>query len=352
MSRRSLTTETPFTQTIRTPKRQRGLSMPAVHPTSKRRIVGRPGRGPESIVDQEIIASLEPRKDLPAELIHSVLQMIECALGGRIVAVDPATPQAFSKFVGPGTNDSKRFIPFRHQDHWVLGVLSANEDVLRVFDSQPSRQTRQTIKAMVASSTPSPPLQIAFESPLLQEAEEDSGVLLLVAALYLSLDMPVSQDADAAFWREILRVLVMPLSDNELRVVQTHVLGQPLVLPCSPEKMTIPGCDISIGNFGPTITPAQASDLVDHIRTEAAATHQRIEAAMSSVSSALELFTHLEIRARDRCQQEIGEIGKDVIDCVVRLYKSKITCQSVQESETSGLTVLSSFVQKLAAFHR
>ncbi|KAK2006502.1 hypothetical protein LZ32DRAFT_651758 [Colletotrichum eremochloae] len=297
-----------------------------------------------NLLNAESLQSIRSGHSLPSDVIYAALHIIECAVGAKVVVVDPTTPQACNRFAGsPGT---RRLIPLCHDGHWVLGVLGANQEVLRVYDPQPSLANRTAIKDKVTiSSTPFPP-KVKFTAPLLQDTEEDSGVLLLVSAFYISLDREVPQDVDITFWREVLRVLLMPLPAEEIVLTQTY--GQPLVLESHHETISIPGSSINIGEIPTTLTPIEVSALLDKLHAEVLATCHKVGTAALSASSALDVVTALRDVAGARCQEEVGNVEVDIVASLIRLNRLKKACEEAYEGTKGVQIILSKILGRLA----
>ncbi|KAK1973846.1 hypothetical protein LZ30DRAFT_742281 [Colletotrichum cereale] len=332
-------------------KRPRSPDTATQHPAPKRQpdlLASTSADEPRNILDAESLQSIQFGHGLPSDVIYAALHIVECAVGAKVVVVDPATPQAYCRFAGsPGTH---HLIPLCHEGHWVLGVLGANQEVLRVYDPQPSLANRKAIKDKVAiSSAPSPPPEVKFTAPLLQDAEEDSGVLLIVSALYVTLGRQVPQDVDPTLWREVLRVLLMPLSAQETVLAHTYVLEQPLVLESHHEKISVPGGSINVGEISTTLTPAEVLALLDVLHAEALATCQRVDTAAISASSVLDVVTALRNFAEARCQQEGGNIGVDVIGSLIRLNRLKGACEEARECMKEVQVTLSKILGRLSA---
>ncbi|KAK1992486.1 hypothetical protein LX36DRAFT_732408 [Colletotrichum falcatum] len=301
-----------FTSKDRGAKRSRSPDT-AQHPTPKRLNFRRPANSEVgTLLSKEALSPLESGFGLSREVIHAALYIIECAVGSRLAIVDPTTPRAFRECIGePGT---QHLIPVSHKDHWLLGVMGVNRDVLLVYDPQPSSENRRVVMEKVASSI-SPTPKVKFDSPLLQDKEEDSGLLLIASAFYVSASLEVPQDADPTFWRSMVRMLLAPSSEDEASVVQTYRTGQPLLPRCDPEQAAVAGGDIDIGQVAPCLTPTKALGLCRKLRSEAFAARRRVKLAASSASSLLGAVAALERRGRIRCQQGAGA---DIVESLVR----------------------------------
>ncbi|KAK2037233.1 hypothetical protein LZ31DRAFT_182654 [Colletotrichum somersetense] len=209
------------------------------------------------LLTKEDIQPLGSGYGLSREIVRAALRVIECAIGSQLAIVDPATPQAFKRFTGrPG---KQHLIPLLHEDHWSLGVMGANQDVLRVYDPQPSPENCRVVEEKVAGSSPAP--QVIFIAPLLQDREEDSGLLLILSVFYVSVGLQLPQDADLTFWRTVVHMILTPSSEDEVGVVQSYRIGQPLVLRSNPDPVAITGGNIDIGQVSLPLTLMEAQDL-------------------------------------------------------------------------------------------
>lgn len=320
--------------------------MNADHTTPKRRGLRRSENGPRDSLDNNTHEGLTSGEALSSESIYAALRLLQCAVGAGLEVIDPDAPESFSTLVGD--TGTKRLVPLCHEGHWVLGVLVAHQGPLRVYDPQPSPTNRQAFKARIAVLFSATPPQVRFTAPLLQEADEDSGLLLVVSAFYVSLNMQVPQEVDHDLWRELLRILLMPLSDKDADIVQNHVLGQPLILESRPEEVAMPGHSINVGDIPVSLEPTEAWKLLDHLRRESLAAFQRTELILYSVSSAMEVVTALESRARTRCEQEIGQIGVGVVGAVIRLHRLKSSFEKTQHHINSAHASLASIIGRLA----
>ncbi|KXH50262.1 hypothetical protein CSAL01_13497 [Colletotrichum salicis] len=310
-------------------KRPQSVGSEPIRPVPKRQMNPNDADEVQHTVNLSSLEALRSGSALSFIIVFAALHIIECAHGERVEIVDPATAQAFSRPVGPS---ARLMIPLLHGNHWALGVKEAGQNVLRVYDSQPSLANRHAVKEIVAGmSMPLALPDIKFTAPLLQDKEEDSGLLLVIAALFISLDLPVPQDADTSFWREVLYILLMPLSVDETDFIHKRMTEEPLPLQSKYERITIPGESICVGNIPTALTPLELLGLLEKLHIEVSAVQNRVELITSCASSASAIATGHKNSAKKRCLLDIKTIGEDVIGSLVRFNRLEKACQGVSE---------------------
>ncbi|KAF5133821.1 hypothetical protein E5D57_004448 [Metarhizium anisopliae] len=104
----------------------------------------------------------------------------------------------------------------RSNMHWVLVVLDPGHNTARIFDPMPSQANFETIrlsildfcvKCLGASKNP----EIHYSAPLLQMKNPDSGVLVLISAIYIAAGLPtplgqVNVDASRHFKDNLAKI--------------------------------------------------------------------------------------------------------------------------------------------------
>ncbi|KAK7435245.1 hypothetical protein CaCOL14_000331 [Colletotrichum acutatum] len=326
-------------------KRRQSESSEPIRPVPKRQMNPNDADEVQHTVNLSSLEALRSGSALSSNTVFAALHIIECAHGERVQIVDPATAQAFSRPVGPSV---RLMIPLLRENHWALGVKEAGQNVLRVYDPQPSSANRHAVKEIVAGmSMPFALPDIKFTAPLLQDKEEDSGLLLVIAALFISLDLPVPQDADTTFWREALHILLMPMSIDETDFIHKRMVEEPPPLQGKIERMTIPGGKICLGNIPTSLTPLELLGLLEKLHIEVSAMQNRVELNTACASSALQIATAHKTSAKERCSRDIRTIGEDVMGSLVRFNRLEKACQGVSEDTLAMRLTLSRILDSL-----
>ncbi|CAJ2508399.1 Uu.00g134250.m01.CDS01 [Anthostomella pinea] len=162
-------------------------------------------------ISSQSLKRLQPGAWLNDEAINAILLIIRHAPGSSINVIDSVLPT----IKPPSFNARKMLIPMHvNRNHWVLAVIDEVRTSVVVYDSLPSLETRNEIRAQMEEVSKKylkvNLRSVHFTSPLLQDNHADCGVLLLVAAFYISAGLAIPYTVDVPFWREMIATLLCP----------------------------------------------------------------------------------------------------------------------------------------------